>query len=79
MKLSLLADDTTCFLHNEFSGFEVLNSFETFKHCSGLKINLDKTEAIWVGSCRYYKAGILPVKWTSFEFFYTWQMVFYRK
>lgn len=47
-KISQLADDTTCFLSDEESGFEVLNIMQTFHSFSGLKINLNKTEAIWI-------------------------------
>lgn len=48
-KISQLADDTTCFLSDDESGFEVLNIMQTFHSLSGLKINLNKTEAIWIG------------------------------
>lgn len=68
-KISQLADDTTCFLSDEKSGIELLNIIQNFKHCSGLKINLDKTEAVWIGSCKNFRPGILPVKWSKGQFF----------
>lgn len=68
-KISQLADDTTCFLSDEESGYEVLNIMQRFYKLSGLKINLNKTEAIWIGSKRNYKPGTLPVKWSRGEFF----------
>ena len=68
-KISQLADDTTCFLSDEKSGIELLKIIQNFKHCSGLKINLDKTEAIWIGRCKHFKPGILPVKWSNGQFF----------
>ena len=45
-KISQLANDTTCFLSVEKLGYEVLNIIQNFKYCSGLKINLNKTEAL---------------------------------
>lgn len=68
-KISQLADDTTCFLNDEESGFEVLNIMQSFHSLSGLKINLNKTEAIWIGSKRNHKPGTLPVKWSRGDFF----------
>lgn len=61
--------DTTCFLSDEESGFEVLNIMQTYHSLSGLKINLNKTEAIWIGSKRNHKPGTLPVKWSKGDFF----------
>ena len=45
-KICQLANDTTCFLSVEKSGYEVLNIIQNFKNCSGLKSNLNKTEAL---------------------------------
>ena len=49
-KISLLADDTTCFLHGDLDSFEnlfdTLRDFATF---SGCKINMSKSEAIHIG------------------------------
>ena len=51
LKISLLADDSTCFLdgstHSFNSLFDVLNKFAD---CSGCKLNLSKSEAIWIGA-----------------------------
>ena len=51
LKISLLADDSTCFLdgsHGSF--FNLFNTLDRFALCSGCKINLTKSEAIWIGS-----------------------------
>lgn len=37
-----IADDATCFLHDEESGFEVLNILQTIISVYKLKINIDK-------------------------------------
>lgn len=50
-KLSQYADDTQMFLDGtEKSLRNALETLETFYHMSGLKINIDKTKAIWIGS-----------------------------
>ena len=51
LKISLLADDSTCFLdgsHGSF--FNLFNTLDKFAFCSGCKIILTKSEAIWIGS-----------------------------
>ena len=51
VKISLLADDSVCFLDGSKTSlenlFDVLNAFGKY---SGCKINLTKSEAIWIGS-----------------------------
>ena len=50
-KVSLLADDTTCFLQGDFNSFK--NLFDTlgkFASLSGCKVNMLKSEAIHIGS-----------------------------
>ena len=50
-KLSQYADDTQMFLDGlEQSLRNALGSLNTFYNMSGLKINVDKTKAIWIGS-----------------------------
>ena len=51
LKISLLADDSTCFLDGSEDSFN--NLFATlnrFAVCSGCKVNLSKSEAIWIGA-----------------------------
>ena len=63
-KLSQYADDTQMFLDgSEQSLRNALGTLNTFYNMSGLKINVDKTKAIWIGSmtksnrklCQEYK------------------------
>ena len=50
IKISQLADDTTLFLKDVDSLKEALLFLDVFKNSSGLKLNRDKTEIIWIGS-----------------------------
>ena len=38
---------------------------ELFEKASGLKLNVTKTEAMWIGSCRNCKSEPLGVKWKT--------------
>ena len=52
MKISLLADDSTCFIDGSIHSFDNLfdDTLDKFAACSGCKLNISKSEAIWVGS-----------------------------
>ena len=51
LKVSLVADDSTCFLDGSQDSFDNLfATLDKFANCSGCKINLSKSEAIWVGA-----------------------------
>ena len=52
IKLSLMADDTTLFVSNITSLERAIEEFQTFNTCSGLKLNIDKTEIIPMGNFR---------------------------
>ena len=67
-KMSQFADDTTFFVANEKSAKAVLKLLQDFTYCSGLKVNLDKTEARWIGSKIKTQYGNLQVKWTQGPF-----------
>ena len=45
IKISQLADDTTCFLNNIQSLDAALTLFARFSKCAGLKLNVEKTKA----------------------------------
>jgi hypothetical protein len=62
VKISQLADDTTCFLADEASGFKLLDLLSDFAKLSGLKCNLEKTEVLWIGLDKHRPLGSLPVK-----------------
>ena len=53
LKISLFADDSVCFIDGSINSFkhlfDILNIFGKY---SGCKINLTKTEAIWIGAKR---------------------------
>ena len=49
-KLSLFADDMTCFLRDKVSHTSLFAILESFESCSGLRVNHEKTEIIALGS-----------------------------
>jgi len=52
-KLTQFADDTTLFLDDDEDSLnEVKNLFKWFHTLSGLKINYDKTNLVWIGSMK---------------------------
>ena len=61
------ADDTTIILDGSVSSLEgTLNTLKKFENCSGLKINIDKTNAVWIGSKRQSREKLLhnlKLKW----------------
>jgi hypothetical protein len=51
IKVSMLADDTTCFIDGSDESFDNLfSSLDIFATCSGCHVNLGKSEAIWIGA-----------------------------
>jgi len=51
IKLAAFADDPTTFLRQGVNSFERLSiTLDRFGICSGLKLNAEKTEALWFGS-----------------------------
>ena len=52
-RINLLADDTTCFLQGDLASFEALfHTLDKFALFSGCKVNLSKSEAIYIGSLK---------------------------
>eukprot|EP00057_Strongylocentrotus_purpuratus_P026288 XP_011680762.1 PREDICTED: uncharacterized protein LOC583642 [Strongylocentrotus purpuratus] len=72
LKISLLADDSTCFIDGSDNSFKSL--FDTigfFSESSGCKLNISKSEAIWIGSlkgCQRYPFCEKGLKWNKFTF-----------
>ena len=62
-KICQFADDTTCFVRNKTSIDKLLMILDNFGKCSGLKINTEKTEAMWLGSLRGNKSKPFGFKW----------------
>ena len=49
IKITQMADDTTCFVKDKISLNNLIDVFKNFEICSGLKIKLDKTKAKALG------------------------------
>ena len=61
--LSQYADDSSVILDDDKESLErLLYILERFSECAGLRANLDKTEAIWLGSKVNSKEILLPEK-----------------
>ena len=60
VKISLMADDTTLFISDIASLVQAISNFNKFNICSGLKLNIDKTEIIPLGKLRG-KITSLPI------------------
>ena len=65
LKLCQLADDITCLVQDLDSVREVLEIFKTFQCCSGLKINIDKTKAIYIGTYKKRKDTPFGLDWSE--------------
>ena len=65
IKCSCYADDLTCFLKDIKSADNMLRTLDMFYSCSSLKVNVEKTEAMWLGSCRNFNNTPLPMAWTK--------------
>ena len=63
IKLSQYADDTTVFCKDIFSLEKLLDLLSTFCDCSGLKLNVTKSEAMWLGKTANRKDMPFDVKW----------------
>ena len=60
-KLDMYADDLTCYLDGSESSLKnTIAILENFKEISGLKINLGKCKATWIGKQRFSKAVLCP-------------------
>jgi hypothetical protein len=61
IKISQLADDTTLFCNSKEDVLKAINEIEIFGSFSGLLLNRNKTEWVWIGkltNCKYKIAGI---------------------
>ena len=65
VKLSQYADDTTVFLANAHSVNNLFVLLSRFEKCAGLKINVSKSEMLWLGSMRHRKDKILNLQMTD--------------
>ena len=52
-KMSMYADDTTCFLNGDSESItNLFNTLDSFSKFSGCKVNILKSEGIWLGSLK---------------------------
>jgi hypothetical protein len=64
-KISQFADDTCLYLADENSLQLALSVIEKFAVCSGLKLNRDKSEAIWIAASSNFRHKPCGIKWTE--------------
>ena len=70
--INMYADDTFITLDGtEIALRETLKCFESFNQSSGLKMNISKTKAVWIGSKKYSNDILCPVlmlNWSQNDF-----------
>ena len=68
-KISQYADDTTFILDGSRSSFSrSLYLVDTFALISGLKVNYEKTDTLWIGSCKSSEItlpSLKPILWAK--------------
>ena len=65
IKLIQYADDTTCVLRDEESGSYLFTVLNNFSSVSGLKLNISKSQAVWLGSKRLCKDKPINLSWPT--------------
>ena len=65
IKISQLADDTTCVVKDEESLSNIIKTFKHFKTCAGLGINIDKTTARSLGSYIPSRENLFGLSWSQ--------------
>ena len=65
IKISQLADDTTCFIRDKYSLKHLLSLFARFKCCAGLSINVEKTVAKPLGIFQPESNSLCGLDWTT--------------
>ena len=63
IKMLQYADDTTMFLKDTASFNNALVLYDLFENVSGLKVNREKTDAIWLGKWKMKNEKIGNVRW----------------
>ena len=63
IKLTQYADDTTAIIQDQNSAKLFLEITKDFSKCSGLKINFDKTEGLWIGDNKGKVETPLGITW----------------
>ena len=65
LKIVLFADDNSGLFADKISAKTFLNLFNEFGKYSGLKLNIEKTEAMWLGSAKHNLDKPLDLKWSD--------------
>ena len=65
IKISQLSDDTTLYFNSKNDIFVAMNEIEIFGNFSGLMINRNKTEGLWIGKLKHSKDKVENIKWTN--------------
>jgi hypothetical protein len=65
IKISQLADDTTLYFNSKNDISVAMNEIEIFGNFSGLMINRNKTEGLWIGKLKHSKDKEEHIKWTN--------------
>jgi hypothetical protein len=65
IKIYQLADDTMLFVSSKTDIALAMNEIEIFGSFSGLILNRNKTEGIWIGKLKNCKDKIRGIKWTQ--------------
>ena len=65
IKISMFADDTQTYHSSEASIVESFKIFEQYCKASGAKLNLHKTEAIYIGSWKNKTPEFKQIKWVN--------------
>ena len=64
-KLSQYADDMSLFLKDGNQLLTALDEVSKFGHVSGLTLNINKTEDLWIGSLWNCNVKIVGIKWPT--------------
>ena len=77
LKLSMYADDLTAFINDECLAIHLFNLLHDFGIWSGLKIDISKTEGMWLGSlkCNLGKHAPFHIAWPE-EYVFTQGVAF---
>ena len=65
IKIALYADDMTLMVKDLASAKTALRIIKDFETSSGLKINIEKCEGLWLGSDRFRTDTPLEIRWTK--------------
>jgi hypothetical protein len=65
IKISQLADDTTLFCNSKEDVLKAMNEIEIVGSFSGLLLNRNKTEGVWIGNLKNCKYKIPGINWTD--------------